>query len=251
MTGRATNVSTAGVRTAGTTTTDVSTADVSTASMIMSDAITTGAVEPPPVESERVSQAVAASVAMQEGQRETLMLMLDMLRSGSAASPQQAAWMKAITHAQIIKPAAVEQAPLHECTQHEVVCPITGRMLRPWPLHELLAQLKRYHVDLVSNPILKARMSAAGWEQPPCPKCGGETKYLGDSMSIESSKDKPTVTGGTRMMLCPNGLYSPCTFGVSSCTSASCECDKFDHIELLPKLPPSITIKIPVDAEGV
>ena len=56
-------------------------------------------------------------------------------------------------------------------------------------------------------------------------------------MTIEKSKAQPTVTGGMRMMLCPNGLYAPFTFGVSRCLDATCKCTRpFDHIELLARM---------------
>ena len=49
---------------------------------------------------QQVELAVARAVAEQKKQRELLEGLLDSLRAGSAAAPQQAAWLKHLVHAQ-------------------------------------------------------------------------------------------------------------------------------------------------------
>ena len=80
--------------------------------------------------------------------------------------------------------------------------------------------------------------------------CNGPTNYLGTSMSIEGSKKTATKEGGIKMVLCPNGLYSPLTSGVSCCISTTCSRQAFDHIEALARMPPSIKYCIPIDPDG-
>ena len=207
-------------------------------------------------ESAAVRAAVSDHVAKQEAQYERMQSMLDVLREGSASSPHMAAWMKDMVLA-LPQPGTAIAQPFSALSFGDVVCPSTGRIFRPWPLQHLLLHLQRFHVDLVGNPLLKAIMHAHGFNTPPCLVCGGPTEYLGDSMSIEhakmnSKKDGGTKGGGIKMVLCPNGLFSPLTNGVSCCESKTCSRSRqpFDHVELLPHLPPSIAALIPIDRDG-
>ena len=169
-----------------------------------------------------------------EAEFQQLADLLDVLRASSTAAPRMAAWMKPLVHA-LPKPGgvAVEQ-PMYQPTVDDEFCPVTGRTLRPWPLHAYLSELTRYHIDLVGNELLRKRLAAHGWDSPPCPSCGGPSEYLGDSMSIEAAKTRKTVTGGIRLVLCPNGLFSPATFGQSCCCTAGCvrHSKPFDHVEV-------------------
>ena len=146
-------------------------------------------------ESAAVRAAVALSVEQQQAEFEQLCTLLDSMRAGSSDAPTQAAWMKVLVHAQPLDAAAIEH-PMAALATTNVVCPVSDRMLRPCPLDMLFLELTRFHVDLVANPTLAALMRAHGYASPPCAVCGGETKYLGDSMTIEKEKKKATVTGG-------------------------------------------------------
>ncbi len=57
-------------------------------------------VEGEGVESEAVKAAVDKSIHKQQVELEQFAHVLDVLRSGSSAAPQQAAWMKLIVHGQ-------------------------------------------------------------------------------------------------------------------------------------------------------
>ena len=203
------------------------------------------AVAMPLADSERVRGVLAASLAVQQERFERLGTMMDSLRAGSSSAPHQAAWMKLLVHAQM--PVGIEQ-PLATLGVEQVACLQSGRILRPWPLSMLLSQITRFHFDLVTNPMLVTLMRAHGWTTPPCWLCGGETEYLGDSMTIEKGKPKGTVQGGVRLVLLPNGLFGPMTSGVSKCKAVACPCSKngFDHVLILPRLPPSIQFLLKV-----
>ena len=198
-----------------------------------------------------VTAAVAIEVAKHRAHLEQTAMMMDSLRAGSSDTPHQAAWMKSITFASEL-PAHVIEQPLGTLTAEDLVCSTTGRALRPSPLALFLPHLRRVHVDLEKNPLLKKVMLLHGTTCVKCPTCKGPTEYLGDSMSIERGKAQPTKGGGIRMVLYPNGLYSPSTFGVSACTSACCARlgKPFDHAEALPSLPPALQNLIPFDPES-
>ena len=204
------------------------------------------------VESPTVTAAVAVAVTEQSVCMEQMQEVIDALRAGSVASPHLAAWMKRLVHERPLPPGSAIEQPLSTLTVDEIVCPTTGRILRPWPLQQLLRHLTHLHIDLVSNPLFKSLLMAHGMETPLCMECNGPTEYLGDSLTIESGKATPTKTGGIKTVLYPNGLHSPLTSGVSCCISSTCSRKRqpFDHIELLARLPPSVTACIPIDADG-
>ena len=206
---------------------------------------------PVAIESAAVLAALAHNMDTQNLLYDKMHAMLDTMRAGSVAAPHMATWMKELVYA-LPPPGTAIERNLGTLDIADTICPVTGRVLRPWPLQQLLTKMAHFHVDLVGNPLLKALMLAHGMDGPLCLECDGPTEYLGDSMSIERSKKVGTKGGGITMVLCPNGLYSPLTSGVSCCTSSTCSRSRqaFDHVEALARLPPSITYSIPIDADG-
>jgi hypothetical protein len=199
-------------------------------------------VEGEGVESEAVKAAVDKSIDKQQVELEQFAHVLDVLRSGSSAAPQQAAWMKLIVHGQQMLSVETIEQPLYTCTAADMICGVTGRVLQPWALPLFMSNLTRFHIDLEINPLLRGLMHAHGKMAVPCVECGSATRYIGDSMTIEKDRKQPSVTGGGRSVLCPNGLYSPLTSGMSACNNTECKYNRepFAHIELLPKMPPAI-----------
>ena len=198
-----------------------------------------------------VGDAVQRELKKQRADFEHMMSIMDSLRAGSAGAPHQAAWMKLLVHASE-PPAEMIVHPMATLAASDVACTGSARTFRPFPLQLFLMQINRLHFDLVKNPLLSTLMRQHGHNGVFCPSCSGKTEYVGDSMTVEAAKKTPTKLGGIRMLLWPSGLFGPCTFGVSSCISPSCSRHgkSFDHIDLLPQLPPSVKLCVPIDPDG-
>ena len=127
-------------------------------------------------ESAAVLAAIAQHVDMQNLQYDRLLSMLDGMRAGSTTSPHMAVWMKELVYA-LPPPGDYIERPLGTLADATTICPISGRVFRPWPLQHLLMQMVHLHVDLVGNPILKSLMLVHGIDGPLCLQCLGPTKY--------------------------------------------------------------------------
>ena len=160
-------------------------------------------VEGEGVESEAVKAAVDKSIHKQQVELEQFAHVLDVLRSGSSAAPQQAAWMKLIVHGQQMLSVETIEQPLYTCTAADMICGVTGRVLRPWALPLFMSNLTRFHIDLEINPLLRGLMHAHGKMAVPCVECGSATRYIGDSMTIEKDRKQPSVTGGGAVSALP------------------------------------------------